>query len=635
MQILHLEIENFLSYAHAEINLADRGLVLIEGENRDQGGSNGSGKTTLLEAICWCLYGRTCGGAKGDQVVRYGVKGTKVAVSLLVDQFAVLIRRYRQHPEFKDQLHFSIDGTDCRGATVKETEKKIVQTLQLDWDAFISVVMFPQGKPGIAAWTDAEQKSVLDTILGLERFHKARIKTSDAHGKLKEDYELLNRDIHGLESSVTAMTESLALLEQQERTFKESKEHRIKELAQNLITTQEWDPGDPAPLKEQISTLRYQLEQSPHDELMKVHHEIDSKIRAMREDQRAEQMRYDMLRRQVRDLEIIDPEAELEKHQTCPSCGQMLPEDARERLYSTFSEQAYSARQESDRIKEEIHDIAQALEIRDDKLLELQDLFLESKQKLDDVLNLRNKVESAEAELEGHTRQVEAWKEDVERQRTQLENLKKEESPYSEVLEETRQSLETQQELLSVREKGVEPLLTQIRLHKFWLTGFGKEGVRSLLMSTCTPFLNDRANVYMSELSEDTAEIQIKTQTLLKSGSFKDRLDFKVKYKHAGDSYEGKSGGERRRADLAILFALSDLAASRAQAPVNLIALDEPFETLDALGCEQVIGLLNKHVVPKRGTVLVISHSEEMRALFNHRLRVIKERGVSRLDETR
>ena len=174
MQIERLEIANFLSYEAATLNLKDRGLLLVEGENRDQGGSNGAGKSSLFEAICWALFGRVNSGLRGDDIRRFGTSSTRVAVLLDVDGQAVSVVRHRAHLEHANTLHLIINGEDSRGASDRDTQAKLENLLHLDWDTFISVALFPQGKQGIASWTDAEQKTVLDTILNLDRFRKGR-----------------------------------------------------------------------------------------------------------------------------------------------------------------------------------------------------------------------------------------------------------------------------------------------------------------------------------------------------------------------------------------------------------------------------------------------------------------------------
>ena len=64
-----LIIDNFLSFGHAEIDLADRGYTLIEGINqnpKDGAKSNGSGKSTIFSALCYALTGETIQGLSSN-----------------------------------------------------------------------------------------------------------------------------------------------------------------------------------------------------------------------------------------------------------------------------------------------------------------------------------------------------------------------------------------------------------------------------------------------------------------------------------------------------------------------------------------------------------------------------------------
>ncbi|HIO42762.1 MAG TPA: hypothetical protein EYN33_01965, partial [Gammaproteobacteria bacterium] len=60
MRIKKIKITNFYSIESMELDLNKyKGVTLIEGYNKDVGGSNGSGKSSILEAVCWGLTGKT------------------------------------------------------------------------------------------------------------------------------------------------------------------------------------------------------------------------------------------------------------------------------------------------------------------------------------------------------------------------------------------------------------------------------------------------------------------------------------------------------------------------------------------------------------------------------------------------
>jgi recombinational DNA repair ATPase RecF len=60
MKINKIEIRNFYSIKKTSLNFTKfKGLILIEGKNKDTGGSNGAGKSALIEAVVWGLFGKT------------------------------------------------------------------------------------------------------------------------------------------------------------------------------------------------------------------------------------------------------------------------------------------------------------------------------------------------------------------------------------------------------------------------------------------------------------------------------------------------------------------------------------------------------------------------------------------------
>ena len=60
MKINKIEINNFYSIKNVTLNFDKyKGIVLIEGKNKDTKGSNGSGKSVLVEAVVWGLFGKT------------------------------------------------------------------------------------------------------------------------------------------------------------------------------------------------------------------------------------------------------------------------------------------------------------------------------------------------------------------------------------------------------------------------------------------------------------------------------------------------------------------------------------------------------------------------------------------------
>jgi len=71
IQLDTLHIQHFKSFREPQlVQLANQGLVLIEGENKISraADSNGAGKTSIVDALTWGLFGETLSGLKGAAV---------------------------------------------------------------------------------------------------------------------------------------------------------------------------------------------------------------------------------------------------------------------------------------------------------------------------------------------------------------------------------------------------------------------------------------------------------------------------------------------------------------------------------------------------------------------------------------
>jgi len=67
VRLLKLTIQNFMSIRYAEVNLANQGLVLLQGVNQDSPAfdSNGAGKSSIFEALTYVLFEKTIRGLAG------------------------------------------------------------------------------------------------------------------------------------------------------------------------------------------------------------------------------------------------------------------------------------------------------------------------------------------------------------------------------------------------------------------------------------------------------------------------------------------------------------------------------------------------------------------------------------------
>ena len=216
---LHLRISGFLSYrdpVELDFNLVD--LACISGQN-------GAGKSSLLDAFTWSLFGEARG--KGMDVINLSqdVKSAEVALTFAYEGNTYRVQRTL--PRNKSTvLEFQIlDGDLWRPLTEKttrDTQARIEQTLQLDYETFINASFFLQGKADQFTQKKAsERKAVLSAILGLEVWDTYKERTAEKRKDLESDVDEIDGRIAEIDAELTEEDERRRRLGELEGTLKQ------------------------------------------------------------------------------------------------------------------------------------------------------------------------------------------------------------------------------------------------------------------------------------------------------------------------------------------------------------------------------------------------------------------------------
>jgi len=138
----------------------------------------------------------------------------------------------------------------------------------------------------------------------------------------------------------------------------------------------------------------------------------------------------------------------------------------------------------------------------------------------------------------------------------------------------------------------------------------GPKGLRSQVLGRAIAGTEARANYYLSKLAGPEFRLKLSSTKENKTGGVRDELSLEVSGAGGGEGYKGASAGERRRIDVALLFALADVSAAAHGAQPGTLFVDEAFDALDAAGTEAVVELLNE--ISRDRCVFVITHSEDL-----------------------
>lgn len=623
MRIQQLTVRNFMSFGDEEqtVWLDGAGLVLVEGVNRDEpmAESNGAGKSALAEAIVWGLTGKTLRGLKGDEVIRADA-GQDCQVRLSGErggkEWEIHRTRKMGGTTRRPSTSFYVDGAQ-QGALgdPDETQRRIDRFLGVTYDLLSNTMIFGQSeKWRFSELTDARRKELFDQILGTWRFGRALDWTKERHRAARDRLAVSESAVLRVEERIQDKTDALASLkalseaqQAKEVEYFEGEIARVEgevQTAQATVTKLDGVPVKVHSLKEQAKGLRQERDELglQFNKWAQRRNELDYRSRETK--------------RQLDELKVA-----FEVGDTCTACGSTIDAET-EALHAADVRHRRKALTADRKKLKEKQDVASA-----------ECIECEAKIGGNSVREaaLMSRIERLDGDLKKWQVACEVVRK-LTRERTDLKaSLKavKARKPGAQV-KAARAELKALKEELKELKDGQVGVQSEVDHLAFWVEGFGNSGVKSHYLDHVVPLMNKRARKYGKHLTRGTV-IEFDTQKQLKNKQLRDKFDVMVNHQHGAGHYMGSSAGERRKVDIVVARVLQSLEASGAGMQPSMVWFDEVFESLDRKSCEAVLGFLREEAMQVR-SVFVISHLDWLKPQFNRVLRVIKERGESRIE---
>lgn len=259
--------------------------------------------------------------------------------------------------------------------------------------------------------------------------------------------------------------------------------------------------------------------------------------------------------------------------EVCDRCGQKLTETARDRLIKAADA----------RLAEEEHEIGKANSERQALKTELNSLSDRYVYLREEISRLRQQQQERAA-WESRRQLVEGQRGEVSEQLTKLGN-----------------------ELVDL-EDSVDDAAAELEEHRAVERVLGLQGVRAHIVARTLSGIEQVANLWVARLFPGVS-IGLRPDTELKSGRVAEKICLIVNGVGHGDGYDGCSGGERRRLDVALLLALGEVQAGVAGGNYSTVFADEIFDALDHAGQEAAARVLEE--ISQERCVVVISHLPE------------------------
>ncbi|ELD1608298.1 AAA family ATPase (plasmid) [Escherichia coli] len=635
MKFLKLEVENFMALASAEVELDQRGLVLIQGVNSDDSSasSNGSGKSTLMNSLMWCLYGETAHGVKGDDVLSTGhEKNCRVMVTIEDEGKRYAIIRHRKHKEFKNRLIVRGEDGDMTKGKDTLTQEFVERLIGASKDVFMaSIYASQEAMPDLPGMSDKNLKTIVEEAAGVDRLTRAYAIARERANAAAAQMDVVKTKI---DATLTAIDSRQSEIESAKTSSNAWEHDRFKRLneAQIELAAAEVELTE---VEMEIRTLPEQIHDTEnaianerkklaskedHDaKLLKVRSaitDIHSNIKT------AETRQKDAMDR-ARDFKTKAEEVGSKVGSPCPTCKKAYCIEDLSTIKNGYVEQARKEISQTKVLAESTSKYKEHLE----KALGIETALIKETPDVTVIISNIEELTKQLASLRHREKEVTTIEALVTRTRSERNRIVAETNPFEAVIARYEDSLKSSKSTHKSLKKELKAIQEQTQLLEKARQVYSPAGVRSHILTSVTPFLNVRTAEYLNTLSDGNITAEWSTMDTTKKGEYRDKFNISVQKTGASKSFQTLSGGEKRKVRIACSLALQDLVSNRASKNIDLFIGDEIDDALDTAGLERLMGILESKA-RERGTVMIISH-KEMKSWFRETISVEVKEGRS------
>lgn len=586
--------ENILSFKELDFDFRSQSLCCVLGIGPG-GSSNGSGKSNFFDVLKLGLYGKNSKGLDKASIIRKGCKEGKIIVYW---QHGEEERRVIRHFRPAESLTLLVNGVDLKIPLLVEAQKKVDEWLGHDCELFEAVVMYSQEQTEFFVNADeSSKKGLLEKIQGFQRYTKAQALAKQKESALVSEIASINTNLATLSGKVIAAEESISHLNERLAVEEEERTTKKAELTTQLKAIKLQDVQKLQACKEELEAqvLESRAGTKQAMALLTQLQEVQSDIKELEGKKQVER------NGKVR-AEAKLTAAKTKKDNNCPTCG---------RAYDPAS-----LKQTRDNMQVDIDNIQAEIQKYDDQIAPLQQRATDIKAQYKPLQVTLTTLEAVENQLQTVKEKIDSRNEENTKRRAEFKLLKSKIEALNQPTT-TAEELRRQQGILSAEIANqaevtvtLNTKTTELSHVRFWVTGFGNQGIKSLLLDSCAGFINQRINYYLSDITDGSVKAKFSTQKALKTGELRDKIEFKVTIDGQEFDYKAYSGGQKTVINFSTMLALRDLAAQE-RTLIPILVLDETFRELDDRFSNAIHGLLKK--LSRSNSIYVVSHTEGLR----------------------
>ena len=642
MRIKYIRAKNFLSIGKEpiEIDFTKYGNIInIVGQNHDRGehASNGSGKSSVLEIIVYGLYGKLIKKMSHKEAINNKTK-KGLEIEIHWDDYKIIRTRK------PDSLTFMKGDKDLTLGGIPATQDEIAKKIGLSYQGFINTAFFGQHNQYAFLSCDSQTKrEIVENLLSLDKYNDYAKVTKDKRKAIETQISFLIKEYELLHKSIESDQRRVAQLEEQKRMWYKTRETELNQLSMRQVELQTsisfGGKNDQEATKKEITTTDESLVKFSEAKVKfeTGHHEATEKLNKWKETKHQMALQIATLSNQANSL-VEEKEAlkaknerfnKMEEGVKCPVC---LGDVDKKNFYGVV-----------------VHNNSRIDEITagiKERLLAKETLEKESDKNADAMARVREAIATAQVKIQAINQKITSLEykkkdllatlgKDDQMSQMMLENVagqinqKKEEiakgDPYADMLKTVKQELDEHIAHGKKAKDDIKLLEADLPYIDYLIKAFGDNGIRKFVVDDMIPALNARVNYWLQFLIDNKLTL-----------TFNNQLDEVIQSDPPdGDPYvyNGLSGGEHNRIDLAISQAFSYLMMLSSGTCPSIVALDEVVSYQDRQGVECIYNMIVE--LARDRQVIVITHDTDLLQMLDSadKIVIVKKNGFSKLVE--
>jgi DNA repair exonuclease SbcCD ATPase subunit len=535
-------------------------------------GSNGAGKTTLLDALCFVLFGKPYRNINIPQLVNsINEKDLRVEIEFNVEQTEYKIIRGLAPKIFEIYKNGTLINQDAKSKDYQQMFE--TQILKMNYKSFCQVVIL--GSTNYTPFmrlSAADRRAIVESLLDINIF-------STMNTILKGKMSTLKDEMKEIDMSVK-------LLKQEQ----DSQEKFIENLKNNSKSTLEKHSVELKNSMNQISELTEDI-QNLNNRLTEYSESIADSANTNKS-----KTKLILLQDQI-EVNVKAAQKSLkfyETNNTCPTCSQNIEEQVKCKHIEEKTNAIAEYTNGLTELEQKIKDI-------DNELIKIE---IANKK----ILNLEKEISSKNSLLVSTTKYMKKIQSEIDELNQDKENIEKEEQLLTDIRSKWNDANEKRKMLLE--DSYYYTLISSL---------IKDGGIKAKIIKHYLPIMNKIINNYLSHMN------------FFVKFELNENFEESIKSRHRDDfTYDSFSEGEKRKIDLALLFAWRATAQLKNSVNCNLMIFDEVLDgSLDDSSIESFLDILKG--LKKTSNIIVISHKpkELLQDKFENHITFIKKNNFS------